>query len=307
VTYWDRDFRGFAVSEHGNGFKGAWNIPTVSMLCSAPAINSAPASNGTAEQQTMWPESCSSNGAALFAQPRTDSYYDGIAFLQGVRGFTALTGTFMSPDAFGGGYAYANNNALDYGDPSGFVFLPYPAGGGGGGVLAGAIPGFGPAAAAVSIVADIAELFGFFRPRKPPGPPGDHQPWDEHWPGLSTVIDDGTQVADIEPEDEELLFIYNLKYGIGPGPNAHESVPGRRGVMPSKAESAQVKKIGDKYGCHTCGTRDPGTKSGNWIRDHQPPNALNKLPDASIFPQCLSCSNTQGGGVSNIVRKLRGY
>jgi hypothetical protein len=32
LAYWDRDFRGFATSEHGNGCKGEWDVPTVATL-----------------------------------------------------------------------------------------------------------------------------------------------------------------------------------------------------------------------------------------------------------------------------------
>ena len=50
--------------------------------------------------------------------------------------------------------------------------------------------------------------------------------------------------------------------------------------------SSGVKSIylGSKTGCHTCGTFAPGTRSGNFVPDHQPPNALNRTwraPNAS--------------------------
>lgn len=86
---------------------------------------------------------------------------------------------------------------------------------------------------------------------------------------------------------------------LSPGPNAGDSIPARgpgRDFTPE--ERGQVNDIGNEAGCHTCGKRDPGTKSGNWVPDHQPPNGLN--PDnvpQRLYPQCLNCSRTQGGQV----------
>jgi RHS repeat-associated protein len=86
---------------------------------------------------------------------------------------------------------------------------------------------------------------------------------------------------------------------LQPGPNAGDSIPARgpdRDFTPD--ERAKINDIGNATGCHTCGTTDPGTKSGNFVPDHQPPSALN--PDGgsqNLYPQCLSCSRVQGGQV----------
>jgi hypothetical protein len=64
--------------------------------------------------------------------------------------------------------------------------------------------------------------------------------------------------------------------GIGPGPFSVESVPARSASRSFRVdETVENNKNGDEYGCHTCGARTPGTLSGNWIRDHQDPSALN--------------------------------
>jgi uncharacterized protein RhaS with RHS repeats len=84
---------------------------------------------------------------------------------------------------------------------------------------------------------------------------------------------------------------------LTPGPNAGDSVPARgpgRDFTPG--ERQQVNEIGDKTGCHTCGAETPGTKSGNWVPDHQPPSSQN--PEGApqrLYPHCLQCSRTQGG------------
>lgn len=85
---------------------------------------------------------------------------------------------------------------------------------------------------------------------------------------------------------------------VGPGPNAGESVPAGPGSRPTKEQQDKINEIGNRDGCHTCGTTDPGTKSGNWIGDHQDPTKLN--PDGKpqrYYPQCQGCSNEQGGRI----------
>jgi hypothetical protein len=58
-----------------------------------------------------------------------------------------------------------------------------------------------------------------------------------------------------------------------PGPYAKESIPGHPG-RPTASEQREINRIGKEHGCHTCGSKDPGTKSGNFVGDHQPPTKL---------------------------------
>ena len=86
--------------------------------------------------------------------------------------------------------------------------------------------------------------------------------------------------------------------GVGPGAHAGESIPAGPGPRPSAAQQGEINRIGQDTGCHTCGTKDPGTKSGNFVGDHQPPTKIN--PPGSpqkYYPQCQGCSNIQGGKV----------
>ena len=80
--------------------------------------------------------------------------------------------------------------------------------------------------------------------------------------------------------------------------------PGR----PTKSQQTIINEIGKASGCHTCGTMDPGTKSRNFVVDHQPPNALNgnKTPQQG-YPQCLNCSQRQGGEVNAVNRGWRDW
>ena len=86
---------------------------------------------------------------------------------------------------------------------------------------------------------------------------------------------------------------------LQPGPHAGESIPARGpGRDFSKEERDKINEIGQNTGCHTCGSKDPGTTSGNHIPDHQPPNALNPSGGPQeLYPHCLTCSRVQGGQV----------
>lgn len=94
---------------------------------------------------------------------------------------------------------------------------------------------------------------------------------------------------------------------LEPGPYAEDSIPARgpgRDFTPD--ERRQINEIGQRAGCHTCGTRDPGTKGGNFALDHQPPNNLNpnNMPQR-LYPHCIGCSRRQGGDVTTALREQR--
>lgn len=102
---------------------------------------------------------------------------------------------------------------------------------------------------------------------------------------------------------ENHLFELRLR-AVGPGPYATESIPSRGpNVKLRKGEQAELNQIGR---CHTCGTTDPGTRSGNFVGDHQEPSALARPGQSQrIFPQCLSCSSSQGGHVNALTHSRR--
>jgi len=87
---------------------------------------------------------------------------------------------------------------------------------------------------------------------------------------------------------------------LEPGPFAGDGVPARGpGRDFTQGERDAINAQGRDTGCHTCGSTDPGTKSGNFIPDHQPPSALNTSgASQTLYPHCLGCSQTQGGEVN---------
>jgi hypothetical protein len=93
--------------------------------------------------------------------------------------------------------------------------------------------------------------------------------------------------------------------GIGIGPFAREAMPARSGNRVwTEEERLKNNENGYQNGCHTCGTREPGTVGGNFILDHQSPTRLNPPgQNQIILPQCLSCSVRQGGLISSAVRR----
>lgn len=94
---------------------------------------------------------------------------------------------------------------------------------------------------------------------------------------------------------------------LRPGPHAEGSVPARgptRNFTPG--ERAANDRNMAASGCHTCGTRKPGTASGHAVPDHQPPSALNPNGGPQqLYPHCASCSRQQGGQVTQEIMRRR--
>ncbi|MBK9588203.1 MAG: RHS repeat-associated core domain-containing protein [Sphingomonadales bacterium] len=88
---------------------------------------------------------------------------------------------------------------------------------------------------------------------------------------------------------------------VGPGPFAKGSIPAGPTARPTAAQQRQINELGRANGCHTCGSKAPGTKSGNFVGDHQPPTKLNPPGERQqYYPQCRGCSNSQGGILKNM-------
>jgi hypothetical protein len=85
-----------------------------------------------------------------------------------------------------------------------------------------------------------------------------------------------------------------------------ESIPAGPSARPTSAQQGAINEMGEAHGCHTCGATTPGTKSGNWVGDHQPSTALNAAGEPQVYkPQCLQCSRRQGGHVASALKKAK--
>ncbi len=106
------------------------------------------------------------------------------------------------------------------------------------------------------------------------------------------------ELAAVEAQARE-RFSELQSHGIGPGPFFREGFPARG---PDRnfysRERQEVNRMFFTHGCHTCGTREPGTPSGNAVLDHQPPTGFNPLGRRQyLLPHCLTCSLRQGGWI----------
>lgn len=121
--------------------------------------------------------------------------------------------------------------------------------------------------------------------------------------GTTTAVVKETPIAVAPSPKTTIAGVDTLK----PGKFAGESITARgKGRNFTKGERAAINNIGKTTGCHTCGTKTAGTKSGNFILDHQPVSGL--VPNGtsqSLYPHCASCSSKQGGTVSSIIRKYK--
>jgi RHS repeat-associated protein len=129
--------------------------------------------------------------------------------------------------------------------------------------------------------------------------------------GALSGIQPGYPGVDIGMDRKMSGYLFDKDQGgntgstLNPGPHAGGSIPARGPQRDFKpGERADINGIGESEGCHTCGKTTSGTKSGNFVPDHQPPTAVNRTnAPQRLYPQCIDCSRKQGGEVSAAVRK----
>lgn len=131
---------------------------------------------------------------------------------------------------------------------------------------------------------------------------------DPNWrptPGIYESVDGLIKDHQAQAREAKARLRELADKGIGPGEFARESIPARGpGRDLRQDERDTLSWIFSKYGCHTCGTFEAGTASGNPIADHQPPTALNwRNAPQRLYPQCQTCSVFQGGWVRSLRRR----
>ncbi len=125
-------------------------------------------------------------------------------------------------------------------------------------------------------------------------------------PGFEDTVEGLISNLEAETKEAENYRLKAACYGAAPGPYAGESIPARGPQRDfNDDERAEINRIGSETGCQTCGTTEPGTSSGNFVLDHQPPNALSFGRAQRLYPQCLACSWRQGGFISQYLRGQR--
>jgi hypothetical protein len=116
---------------------------------------------------------------------------------------------------------------------------------------------------------------------------------------LSGAVANGTKVAEMEAKLAAMLKDPLLTEG----PSARGYIDAT-GPRVTKYQSETIQLLGEEYGCHTCGAREPG-QYGTWIGDHQPPTGLVARQLATgeqiLVPHCEACSSRQGRLVRDIV------
>ncbi len=93
-----------------------------------------------------------------------------------------------------------------------------------------------------------------------------------------------------------------VRWGIGgPGQFAVESFPAPVGRPLNRAERDLNDLFGYRHGCNTCGTFNPGSRTGHWYGDHQPNTGWNHFGRSQVIvPQCSTCSAVQGGHIRTL-------
>lgn len=127
---------------------------------------------------------------------------------------------------------------------------------------------------------------------------------DPRWkptPQMYETVEGEIAATDAVTREAEARSIDLANRLATPGPFALEWFPNHdRGRRFTPSERREINRIGRRYGCHTCGTTDPQTPSGNFIGDHQPAISLSPGP-YRIYPQCWPCSLRQGGLIRPLI------
>lgn len=130
---------------------------------------------------------------------------------------------------------------------------------------------------------------------------------DPHWrprPQAYETVEGQIRANEAIRLQAELRLFELTGRPIALGPFAREWITLAPGQMRLSAEQRrQLDAIGQRYGCHGCGSTSNLTRNGHSVGDHQMPSALSQ--PTLIAPHCIHCSNVQGGYVGGLIGRLR--
>lgn len=85
------------------------------------------------------------------------------------------------------------------------------------------------------------------------------------------------------------------------GAFAVEGLPAKSADYATSTQKTLLGNMGRMHGCHSCGTR----RAPYYVGDHIPPNKLANGRPQQFFPQCPTCSSTQGASVGSGTRAAK--
>ena len=129
---------------------------------------------------------------------------------------------------------------------------------------------------------------------------------DPHWrprPQAYETVEGLLQANEAIRLQAELRLFELTGRPIDLGPFAREWITLAPGTTRLTAQQRrELDAIGQRYGCHGCGSKTRLTPNGHSVGDHQMPTALGR--PTRIVPHCVDCSAKQGGLIWALLRRI---
>lgn len=104
--------------------------------------------------------------------------------------------------------------------------------------------------------------------------------------------------------EAELYLYFQTGRPPRPGAFAHDWLTAPpSGLRLTAQQRRELDSIGQKFGCHGCGSTTNLTPRGHSVGDHQIPRSLGKAD--RIYPHCIYCSASQGGLINTYRQRFQ--